>query len=96
MHGWDGVQGLWQEMILGRVGGILQILWAGLELRIFILSALGSCRKILSVAHCTACYLFNCQTCSIWGIRGEDSGGWGTDGTVETEECTDGDLPRQS
>lgn len=41
-------------------------------------------------------YLFNCQTCSIWGIRGEDSGGWGTDGTVETEECTDGDLPRQS
>ena len=67
----------------------------GLEFRICVLSAMGSCRKILSNVPSTAC-ISDCHIGSVWVIRGGDGGGWGTDGTVETEERAGGALPRES
>lgn len=68
--------GPWQEVILEKgTGGVFEdFVDRGLEFRICILSAMGSCGKILSNVPSTAC-LFNCHRGSARAIQGGAGGG---------------------
>lgn len=67
--------GPWQEVILEKgTGGVFEdFVDRGLEFRICILSAMGSCGKILSNVSSTG-RLFNCHSGSAWVIQGGASG----------------------